>query len=169
MKNSNLYSLKNLTEVFLFVGIILYIITLVAPYLFTAKPNETYKLWLDISPNTIFINSIWDKILLFFSILNYSILLYALYEFRTLLILFQNDFIFKKETHKQLKLIGKLVKWSALIFFIIEIILMVIHWKRHTAMCNLYAAIFCIGYFFDVLAEVFKRGRKLQEENELTI
>ena len=173
MKKYNLDYLKWVTGFFLIVGIIFYAFSLLFPigsYIFSSDlSNEAFTPWMDISLNTININSHWDKMLLFFSILNYSILLYALYQFRALLILFQNNIIFEKKAQKQLALIGKFIIRSGCIFFVIEVILMFMHWKRHTKMFTIYLAILLVGLFFEVLAEVFKRGRKLKEETELTI
>lgn len=107
------------------------------------------------------------KIALTIDIINCYILLYSFYNFKILLEHFIEKLIFELETCALLNRIGKLLVYSSFIDIIADLIL-----KTNNDIglsFSTFIYVLSIGLFFLVLAEVFKMGIILKEENDLTI
>ena len=123
-----------------------------------------------ISGSIISTETVWGKTALLISVANLSLLFIALFKFKKLLANFKQLLIFEIETALLLKKIGQLVIYYAVICLIAEII-------SRTAWNNVsieigyspFLMLLSLGLFLIVLSEVFKIGKRIKEENELTI
>jgi hypothetical protein len=115
-------------------------------------------------------STIYGKIAITITVLNGGLLLYAISLFRKLLTNFKKRIIFDDETCHLLNLIGRVVICGAIINLITNFIL-----KLSSAAFRIefgnepFLYLMTLGLFFTVLAEVFTIGKRLKEENELTI
>jgi hypothetical protein len=99
-----------------------------------------------------------------------GILMYMLFIFRKLLLNFQKLKIFENENAYLLRKIGNLLLIEALIYFLVEFSLQLLVDKIKIQIgFGPFIYLISLGLFFHVLAEVFKMGKKIKEENELTI
>ncbi len=119
---------------------------------------------------TVDISTIYGKIALIITVLNGGLLLYAISLFRKLLTNFKKKIIFDDVTCHLLNLIGRVVICGAIIYLLTDFIL-----KLSTEVFRIefgdgpFVYLMTLGLFFTVLAEVFTIGKRLKEENELTI
>lgn len=171
----NLGSLKFLTTIiwYLLVATYLYfILTPIIEHLFGEAKKDKYFYWVQFSINTFQNKTLWSQILLFISLANYLWVLIAFKNFRKLIVNFYLEEIFEKETEKLLKKIGKALFRCGVIFYVIELILRYFindnSESKHVAFLVV-VILYLSGYFFNVLAELFKKATKLKKENELTI
>ncbi|MGG7033940.1 MAG: DUF2975 domain-containing protein [Flavobacterium sp.] len=166
-------SLKGLTNSIWHFTIIVYPLVLIspfiAPYLFTVKqPNEEYLLWVKTSFISFDITNFWSKVLLFVCVTSLALLLFAFKNFRQLIINFNDDIIFEKSTEILLNKIAKYLNYFILVIAAIFMILRISANPFEDDFLSL-VIIFLFSQFTFVLAKLFKRARKLKEENELTI
>lgn len=116
------------------------------------------------------LDTLGGKIALLLSVLNLGLLLIVLFNFKKLLTNFKNRQIFEIEIYLLLKKIGKLLIYSSFFNVIAETIA-----RRSTKTVAIelgfgpFLYLLSIGLFFLVLSEVFKIGKHIKEENELTI
>jgi hypothetical protein len=137
---------------------------------FVLFSNEPIDIPINISGIKINADTSLGKIGLVLSILNFGILLFALYNFKSLLNNFRKKIIFEVNTYQLLDKIGNLVMLSASIYLISDLLGA---FSKSTISVNLgfgpFLYIMALGLFFKVLYEVFIIGKRIKEENELTI
>ena len=132
--------------------------------------NEPIDIPIKISENLIELDNIWNKIGLIISLLNFGLILYALYNFKIVLLNFKNKLIFEVETCNVLDKIGNLIIYSSVLYVITELLLLI---SKNTVSIQIgfgpFLYLIALGLFFKVLSEVFVIGKRIKEENELTI
>ena len=128
---------------------------------------------LNIEVNTINFdqNNRFSKVLFIISILNYLLIIAALYFFRKVLNRFIRVKIFEEMVITSFKKIGNLLIISGLISLLISII-GEMYFKESVSISfgldqNLITI--CLGLFFLVLSEIFKIAKSAKQENDLTI
>lgn len=110
------------------------------------------------------------KIALFFATLSYLLLFYGLYLIKNLLRLFQLKIIFDNKIIFYFNRIGNLLILSGFVSGIPAFFYKVAQGEIKIEIgANPFLYLISLGLFFTVLAEVFKMGKQLKEENELTI
>lgn len=137
---------------------------------FVLFSNEPIDIPINISGIKINTDTSLGKIGLVLSIVNFGIILFALYNFKSLLNNFRKKIIFEVNTYQLLDKIGNLVMLSASIYLISDLLGA---FSKSTISVNLgfgpFLYIMAIGLFFKVLSEVFIIGKRIKEDNELTI
>ena len=132
--------------------------------------NEPIDLPFKISGNFIVVNTIWGKIGMVISLLNFGLMLYALYNFKILLNNFRKKLLFEVENYKLLDKIGNLIIYSSSLYLITELLLLI---SKNTVSIQIgfgpFLYLMALGLFFKVLSEVFLIGKRIKEDNELTI
>lgn len=113
----------------------------------------------------------WHLLLIGMGLSISLILLYALFLFRKVLSSFRGMQLFRIEVIDNLKRIGNLIMIAGVLSFFVDFLFDL---KVHPEVSIKFipvqlVAYLVIGSFFIVLAEVFARGKELQEENELTV
>jgi hypothetical protein len=123
-----------------------------------------------IAGNSIELNTIWNKIGMIISLLNFGVMLYALYNFKIVLLNFKNKLIFEVETCNVLDKIGNLIIYSSVLYVITELLLLI---SKNTVSIQIgfgpFLYLIALGLFFKVLSEVFVIGKRIKEESDLTI
>lgn len=109
-----------------------------------------------------------EKISLSIDLANSILIFYILFNFKLLLEKFIDKLIFETETCLLLNRIGKLLIYSSVIDIVSESILKLSTNKIGFSFSG-FLYILSTGLFFLVLAEVFKMGKQLKEENDLMI
>jgi hypothetical protein len=137
---------------------------------FVLFSNEPIDIPINISGIKINADTSLGKIGLVLSIVNFGIILFALYNFKSLLNNFRKKIIFEVNTYQLLDKIGNLVMLSASIYLISDLLGA---FSKSTISVNLgfgpFLYIMALGLFFKVLSEVFIIGKRIKEDNELTI
>ena len=137
---------------------------------FVLFSNEPIDIPINISGIKINTDTSLGKIGLVLSIVNFGIILFALYNFKSLLNNFRKKIIFEVNTYQLLDKIGNLVMLSASIYLISDLLGA---FSKSTISVNLgfgpFLYIMALGLFFKVLSEVFIIGKRIKEDNELTI
>ncbi|MCF8319787.1 MAG: DUF2975 domain-containing protein [Flavobacterium sp.] len=137
---------------------------------FALFSNEPIDIPINISGINIYTTTLYGKIGLVLSIVNFGIILFALYNFKSLLNNFRKKIIFEVNTYQLLDKIGNLVMLSASIYLISDLLGA---FSKSTISVNLgfgpFLYIMALGLFFKVLSEVFIIGKRIKEDNELTI
>lgn len=132
--------------------------------------NEPLEIPIQISGTTMDLSNSYDKYALPVGILHLGILLYALFFFKKLLNNFRKRLIFENENAELLNKIGNLIIVSAIIYVAFDLFIHYISSKITIAIgYGPFLYLLGLGLFFKVLSEVFKMGKNLKEENELTI
>jgi hypothetical protein len=132
--------------------------------------NEPFDIPIKISGNLIELNTVWSKIGMIISLLNFGLMLYALYNFKILLNNFRQKLLFEVDNSKFLDKIGNLIILSSSLYLITELLLL---FSKNTISIQIgfgpFLYLMALGLFFKVLAEVFLIGKRIKEDNELTI
>lgn len=132
--------------------------------------NEAIDLPFKISGNLIVVNTIWGKISMMISLLNFGLMLYALYNFKMLLNNFRKKLLFEVENSMFLDKTGNLIICSSCLYLITELLLSI---SKSTVSIQIgfgpFLYLMALGLFFKVLSEVFLIGKRIKEDNELTI
>lgn len=167
MKKLNL--LKAIVDYVWIMSLICYPLIIVASILLMVD-SEAFSIPLKISGNEIELNTIWSKIALTISVANFGLILYALYNFKNLLNNFKGKLIFEKNTCLMLDKIGKLIICSSLVYATVEVI---IRLSKEIVSIEFgfgpFLYLVSLGLFFIVLSEVFKIGKNIKDENDLTL
>ncbi|WP_396181739.1 DUF2975 domain-containing protein [Flavobacterium sp.] len=167
MRNLNL--LKTIVNYVWIMSLIFYPISIIICILLLIS-NEPIDIPLQISGNNIELNTVNSKIAFVIALFNYGLGIYILYLFKKLLNLFYNKLIFEETCYDLLRQIGKLILYSAFIYLICEFLIKISKDKIGIQFgYGPFIYLIGIGLFFKVLAEVFKVGKRLKEQNELTI
>ena len=132
--------------------------------------NEPIDIPINISGMNIKTDTSNDKIGLVLSMVNFGIVLFALYNFKSLLNNFRKKIIFEENSYQLLDKIGNLVMLSASIYLISDLLGA---FSKSTISVNLgfgpFLYLMSLGLFFKDLSEVFIIGKRIKEENELTV
>lgn len=132
--------------------------------------SETLDVPIQINGSTLDLTNAYDKYILPVGILHLGILLYALFFFKKLLNNFTKRLIFENQNADFLNKIGNLIIVSAIIYVIFDLYIHFISSKITIAIgYGPFLYLLGLGLFFKVLAEVFKMGKHLKEENDLMI
>ena len=132
--------------------------------------NKPIDIPLQISGNNIELDTVTSKIAFVLALLNYGLGIYILYLFQKLLNQFYKKLIFEDICYDLLREIGKLILYSAFIYLLCEFLIQISKDKVSIQFgYGPFIYLIGIGLFFKVLAEVFKVGKRLKEQNELTI
>ena len=132
--------------------------------------DEVMDIPIQITTHEIDLTSKFGKIALAIGVLNSGLLLYAVFLFRKLLTNFRKRLIFETENMILFDKIGNLVLLASVVYIITDFV-------ANTSINHLqinfgygpFLYLLGLGLFFKVLAEVFKMGKNLKDENELTI
>lgn len=110
------------------------------------------------------------KIVLFFATLSYLVVLYGLYLIKKLLRLFQLKIIFDDKIIFYFNRIGNLFILSGFVSGVPAFFYKIAQGEIKIEIgTNPFLYLISLGLFFTVLAEVFKMGKQLKEENDLMI
>jgi hypothetical protein len=132
--------------------------------------KEPIDIPIKISGNLIELNTVWSKIALIISLLNFGLMLYSLYNFKILLNNFRQKLIFDVDNSIFLDKIGNLIICSSSLYLIAELLSSI---SKNNVSIQIgfgpFLYLMALGLFFKVLSEVFLIGKRIKEENELTI
>ena len=135
---------------------------------FALYSNEPFDIPINISGININATTSFGKIGLIFSIVNFIIILFALYNFKSLLDNFRKKLIFEENTFKLLDKIGNLVILSASLYLISDLLGA---FSKSTISVNLgfgpFLYLMALGLFFKVLSEVFIIGKRIKEDKKI--
>jgi hypothetical protein len=137
---------------------------------FVLFSNEPIDIPINISGINIVATTFLGKLGLVVSAVNFGVILYGIYNFKVLLNNFKTKIIFEVVTFKLLDKIGNLVILSASLYLISDLLGA---FSKSTISINLgfgpFLYLMSLGLFFKVLSEVFIIGKRIKEDNELTI
>jgi hypothetical protein len=137
---------------------------------FALFSNEPIDIPINISGININATTSFGKIGLVLSMVNFGIVLFAIYNFKALLDNFRKKIIFEENTYQLLDKIGNLVILSASLYLISDLLGF---FSKSKIGINLgfgpFLYLMALGLFFKVLSEVFIIGKRIKEDNELTI
>jgi hypothetical protein len=132
--------------------------------------NEIFDIPITFATGTIDVTNNFGKIALVINVFNFVLLLYSLYFFRKLLRLFVKRMIFEEKICFLLDKIGTLVIMASIVQLFADFTTKLSHNKVGIELgYGPFLYLLALGLFFKVLSEVFTIGRKMKEENELTI
>lgn len=133
--------------------------------------SEIYNLPVIVSGNLAEYDKIWSTIAILISLNNFALFVYVVYHFKKLLANFKEKIIFEMENYQLFYKIGKTIILYAILLFIIGFIPKTNQTASISVTFGFSPSLFiaALGLFFAVLAEVFKMGKQLKEENDLTI
>jgi hypothetical protein len=157
--------LKNIVDCVLILSSIIYAFVIICSLLFIFD-SEILK-----NPGKLLFSELsgtWGKISFLISIANLALLLFIGFNFKILLERFIEKLIFEIETCLLLNKLGKLIIYSTFIGILSEFISKLSKSEIGFSFGSFLYGI-SIGLFFLVLAEVFKIGKQLKDENDLTI
>ena len=173
LKNPNnmrkLIFLKTIVDYVWIMSIIVYPLLIVFCVMMLIS-NEAIDIPIKIAGNLIELKTIWSKIGMIISLLNFGLMLFALYNFKILLNNFRKKLLFEVENSKLLDKIGNLIILSSSLFLIAELFFVF-----STSNVSIefgfgpFLSLMALGLFFKVLSEVFSIGKQIKEDNELTI
>ena len=167
MKKLNL--LKTIVDFVWIMSLIFYpLIILLSVMILIDK--DVFDIPITFTTGTIDLTSKFGKIALVINVINFGLLLYSLYFFRKLLSDFKKRMIFETEICVLLDKIGYLVIISSIVQFFSDFVTKLSHNEVGIEFgYGPFLYLLALGLFFKVLSEVFAVGKKMKEENELTI
>ena len=132
--------------------------------------NEPFDIPIKMNGIEITVLDLNAKIVLFFATLSYLVVLYGLYLIKKLLRLFQLKIIFDDKIIFYFNRIGNLFILSGFVSGVPAFFYKIAQGEIKLEIgTNPFLYLISLGLFFTVLAEVFKMGKQLKQENELTI
>lgn len=132
--------------------------------------KDTFDIPITFATGTVDLSNSYGKMALVINLLNFGLLLYAIYFFRRLLNHFMKRMIFEDEVCFFLNKIGSLVILSSIIYLIADLVSKLSNHKVGIEFgYGPFLYLLALGLFFKVLSEVFKIGKNMKEDNELTI
>ena len=132
--------------------------------------KETFDIPITFATGTVDLANSYGKTALVMNVLNFGILLYALYFFRKLLGSFRKRIIFEQEVCLLFNKIGNIVIIASLVQLFSDFTSKLSHNKVGVEFgYGPFLYLLALGLFFKVLSEVFKIAINMKEENELTI
>lgn len=155
---------------FIWIMSLLFFPFLVALSIYFIFTNEIIDIPVKITFSEVDLTNPMGKIALLIAILNYIILLVALFYFRKLMTNFSKRLIFEDVNQILFDKIGTIIIASSVVYLLTDFL-------ANTSVSKVkidfgygpFLYLLGLGLFFKVLAEVFKMGKSLKEENELTI
>lgn len=142
--------------------LILSLITLINP--------EFIKIPIKILNKHVDVRTITGKTAVFFGFIYMGFYVYGLYLFRKLLSSFQTKLIFEESTIFILKKLGNVFIISSIIYSLTQFLMSISVEKAKIIIGEgPFIYLLTIGLFLIVLSEVFEMGKKIKEDNELTI
>ena len=167
MKKLNL--LKTIVDFIWIMSLIFYPLIIIVSIMILIDKG-TFDIPISFTIGTVDLSSKFGKIVLVINVFNFTLLLYSLYIFRKLLSCFIKRMIFEKDICFLLDKIGKLIIIASVVQFFSDFISKLSkNWIGIEFGYGPFLYLLALGLFFRVLSEVFTIGRKLKEENELTI
>ncbi len=131
---------------------------------------EFVKIPIKILNNNVDIKTITGKTAVFVAFICMGFYVYGLYLFRKLLSFFQTKLIFEESTIFILKKLGNVFIISSIIYSLTQFLM---SFSKDKATIIIgdgpFLYFLTIGLFLIVLSEVFEMGKKIKEDNELTI
>ena len=132
--------------------------------------KELFDIPISIVGASVDLSTGYGKIALIINVLNFGLLLYAVYFFRKLLNSFMKRIIFEETICLLLNKIGSLVIYASIVYLISDFIIKLSNSKIEIQFgYGPFLYLLALGLFFKVLSEVFNIGKKIKDENELTI
>lgn len=132
--------------------------------------NEPFDVPIKMTGIEITVLDLNAKIVLFFATLSYLVVLYGLYLVKKLLRLFQLKIIFDDKIIFYFNRIGNLFILSGFVSGVPAFFYKIAQGEIKIEIgANPFLYLISLGLFFAVLAEVFKMGKQLKEENDLTV
>jgi hypothetical protein len=132
--------------------------------------KDVFDIPINIVGTSVDLSTSYGKIALIITVLNFGLLLYAIYFFRKLLNRFAKRIIFDDEICVLLNKIGSLVIYASIVYLLTDFIIKL---SKSTVEIQFgygpFLYLLALGLFFKVLSEVFTIGKRIKEENELTI
>lgn len=132
--------------------------------------KEPIDVPIKIAGDLIEIKTIWSKIGMILSLLNFGLLLYALFNFKKVLNNFREKLLFEVANSKLFDKIGTLIILSSTLYLIAELLFSLS--KKSVSIefgFGPFLYLMGLGLFFKVLSEVFLIGKQMKDDNELTI
>lgn len=167
MKKLNL--LKTIVDFVWIMSLIFYPLMIVLSIMILIN-KETFDIPITFATGTIDLTNSFGKLALVINVFNFSLLLYSLYFFRKLLNSFVKRMIFEEEICFLLDKIGKLIIVSSVVQLCSDFITKL---SNHRVGIEFgygpFLYLLALGLFFKVLSEVFTIGKRMKDENELTI
>ncbi|MES2412018.1 MAG: DUF2975 domain-containing protein [Bacteroidota bacterium] len=167
MKKLNL--LKTIVDFIWIMSLIFFPLIIILSFLIVID-KEVIDVPITFATGTFDLSNSYGKIALMMNVFNFGLLLYALYFFRTLLSRFVKRMIFEEEICLLLNKIGGLVIMASIVQLFCDFTTKLSHDKVGIEFgYGPFLYLLSLGLFFKVLSEVFKMGKNMKEENELTI
>ena len=167
MKKLNL--LKTIVDFIWIMSLIFYPLIIIVSIMILIDKG-TFDIPISFTIGTVDLSSKFGKIVLVINVFNFTLLLYSLYFFRKLLSCFIKRIIFEEEICFLLDKIGKLIIIASVVQLFSDFISKLSdHWVGIEFGYGPFLYLLALGLFFKVLSEVFTIGKKMKEENELTI
>jgi hypothetical protein len=167
MKKLNL--LKTIVDYVWLLSVIFYPLIIVFGIM-VSFDHDSFDIPITIGSSTIDAATTTGKVALGVVILNFGVLLIALWYFKKLLQNFQKRQIFDAINCSLLNKIGTFILIGALLYLVSDLCT---KFAKHQIGIELgygpFLYLLALGLFFKVLSEVFKMAQTLKEENELTI
>lgn len=132
--------------------------------------KEVFDIPITFATGTVDLSNNFGKMALVINVINFGLLLYALYFFRKLLSRFMKRIVFEDEICFLLNKIGSIVIMASIVQLLSDYITKLSNHKFGIEFgYGPFLYLLALGLFFKVLAEVFKIGKNMKEDNELTI
>ena len=132
--------------------------------------KDTFDIPITFATGTIDLSNSFGKTALVINVINFGLLLYALYFFRKLLSRFMKRIVFEEEISFLLNKIGSTVIVASMVQLLSDFITKLSNHKVGIEFgYGPFLYLLALGLFFKVLSEVFKIGKNMKEDNELTI
>lgn len=155
---------------FIWIMSLLFLPIMVVLCIYLILTDELMDIPIKITFSEIDLTSPLGKIALIIALLNFINLLVALFYFRKLMTNFRKRLIFEDTNQLLFDKIGTLVIISSIIYLLNDFL-------ANSSVSKVaidfgygpFLYLLGLGLFFKVLAEVFKMGKSMKEENELTI
>ena len=164
-----LYILKIIVDFIWIISLLFFPVMLALSFYFIFT-NELIDIPIKITFSEIDLTTPLGKIALIFALANYILWLIALCYFRKLMTNFRKRLIFEYANHIIFDTLGNLVIASSVVYLLADFLA-----TSSLAKVQIHIGygpflyLLGLGLFFKVLAEVFKMGKSMKEENELTI
>ncbi|RAR48041.1 DUF2975 domain-containing protein [Flavobacterium lacus] len=164
-----LYILKTIVDFIWIMSLLFYPIILFLTFFFIFT-NEIIDVPIKITSVSIDLTSPLGKIALVAGNIYFIILLVALFYFRKLMNNFRKRLIFEETNQFLFDKIGSLVVVSSIVYLLTDFIASSsVNKVEINFGYGPFLYLLGLGLFFKVLAEVFKIGKTMKDENELTI
>ncbi len=132
--------------------------------------KEVFDIPITFATGTVDLSNSFGKMALVINVINFGLLLYALYFFRKLLSRFMKRIVFEDEICFLLNKIGSIVIMASIVQLLSDYITKLSNHKFGIEFgYGPFLYLLALGLFFKVLSEVFKIAKNMKEDNELTI